>query len=98
MTILDKAFSAEDFRQQGHALIDMMADYLAETPQANDNEQVIPWESPEKQLDYWQQDFQRTEPADPLALFKDVLDRSVQVHQKRYLGHQTTPTLPVTIL
>ena len=27
-----------------------------------------------------------------------MLDRSVQVHRKRYLGHQTTPTLPVTIL
>jgi len=58
--ILRNAFSADDFRQQGHALIDMMADYLAGTTGTNDNEQVIPWESPEKQLNYWQQDFQRT--------------------------------------
>lgn len=96
--ILDKAYITENFRKQGHALIDMMADYLAEATSDREEAQAIPWRSPEEQLDYWKQDFSRPDKADPLELFKDVMDRSIQVHRKRYLGHQTTPTLPVTIL
>jgi L-2,4-diaminobutyrate decarboxylase len=96
--IIDKAYQTENFRKQGHALIDMMADYLSETASDREEVQAIPWKSPEDQLDYWQQDFSKPSKADPLNLFKDVMDRSIQVHRKRYLGHQTTPTLPVTVL
>lgn len=97
-SVLDKAYAVEDFRRQGHALINMMADYLAEATSDQEAVQAIPWQNPDKQLDYWQQDFNQSEMADPLELFKEVMARSVQVHRKRYLGHQTTPTLPVTIL
>lgn len=96
--ILNKAYSTEDFRKQGHELIDMMADYLAEATSDKEEVRTMPWQSPEKQLDYWQQDFSNLNFADPLELFRDVMDRSIQVHRKRYLGHQTTPTLPVTVL
>ncbi|MCC9167715.1 pyridoxal phosphate-dependent decarboxylase family protein [Pontibacter harenae] len=97
-SILDKAYIAENFRKQGHALIDMMADYLAEATSDKEEIQAIPWQSPEEQLSYWQQDFSKPKVSDPLELFKDVMDHSIQVHRKRYLGHQTTPTLPVTVL
>lgn len=96
--ILTKAYKTEDFRKQGHALIDLMAGYLAEAASDKEEVQAIPWESPEKQLSYWLQDFDNPSSADPLELFKDVMDRSVQVHRKRYMGHQTTPTLPITVL
>ncbi|GAB3196949.1 L-2,4-diaminobutyrate decarboxylase [Pontibacter aydingkolensis] len=96
--ILDKAYATEDFRRQGHALIDLMADYLAQATSDSKEVQAIPWQSPEKQLDYWQKDFSKVDTIDPLDLFRDVIDRSIQVHRKRYLGHQTTPTLPVTVL
>ena len=58
----------------------------------------MPWQHPEEQLKYWKQDFSEPSLDQPLELFRDVLERSVQVHRKRYLGHQTTPTLPVTVL
>ncbi|WP_017731532.1 pyridoxal phosphate-dependent decarboxylase family protein [Nafulsella turpanensis] len=97
--IFEQAFSAEDFRKQGHALIDMLADYLSDT-NSNKQEQglAIPWQAPEKQLDYWQQDFARRPLHDPLALFKETMARSVKVHHRRYLGHQTLPTLPLSVL
>jgi L-2,4-diaminobutyrate decarboxylase len=97
-TIIDKAFEIETFRNQGHALIDLMADYLAEATSDKESIQAIPWQSPEKQYEYWHHDFNKPELTDPQTLFKDVIDHSIQVHRKRYLGHQTTPTLPVTIL
>ncbi|PRY06427.1 L-2,4-diaminobutyrate decarboxylase [Pontibacter ummariensis] len=95
--ILDKAYSAEDFRRQGHALIDILADYLADATTDREEVKAMPWQDPDKQLAYWQQDFQKPL-QQPLDLFRDVMAKSIQVHRKRYIGHQTTPTLPVTIL
>ena len=94
---LDQAYAAETFRRQGHELIDILADYLANATTDHEDARAIPWQSPEEQLAYWQKDFQKPL-AEPLGLFKDVMDKSIQVHRKRYIGHQTTPTLPITIL
>ncbi|ALI98026.1 pyridoxal phosphate-dependent decarboxylase family protein [Rufibacter tibetensis] len=94
---LNQAYSAEEFRRQGHELIELLANYLAEATTDKESVQVTPWQEPAQQLAYWQEDF--TKPAtNPLALFQDVMDKSIQVHRKRYVGHQTTPTLPITIL
>ncbi|MCC9136880.1 pyridoxal phosphate-dependent decarboxylase family protein [Pontibacter silvestris] len=95
--ILEQAYSAESFRRQGHELIDMLADYLADATADREDVRAIPWLDPDKQLAYWQEDFQKPL-AKPLDLFQDVIAKSIQVHRKRYMGHQTTPTLPVTIL
>lgn len=94
---LDQAFDVELFRQQGHALIDILADYLNTATADHEEARVFPWQEPEQQLAYWQQDFQKPL-TDPLTLFQEVIEKSVQVHRKRYIGHQTTPTLPVTVL
>lgn len=96
--ILEKAYSVENFRKQGHELVEMMATYLSDVKADRVENPVMPWEDPAGQLEYWQEDFSKPELEDPLELFKDVMQRSVQVHRKKYLGHQTTPTVPVTVL
>lgn len=93
---LEKAYSVENFREQGHELIDMIAHFLEDTE--TDRGLAIPWQHPEEQLKYWKQDFSKAPLDKTLNLLRDVMKRSVQVHRKRYLGHQTTPTLPVTVL
>jgi len=95
--ILNQAYAAEDFRQQGHELIDLLADYLQHTTIGPAEGKAIPWLHPDEQLAYWQEDFQKPL-AKPLDLFQDVMAKSIQVNRKRYLGHQTTPALPITIL
>lgn len=95
---LEQAYDAERFRREGHQLIDMISDYLADATTDREEVRAIPWQDPEKQLAYWQQDFQKPTQENPNELFKDVLAKSIQVHRKRYVGHQTTPTLPVTVL
>ncbi|MBZ9731702.1 aminotransferase class I/II-fold pyridoxal phosphate-dependent enzyme, partial [Salegentibacter sp. JZCK2] len=59
---------------------------------------AISWQHPEEQLKYWQHDFSKPTLEEPMELFTDVMEKSVQVHRRKYLGHQTTPTLPVTVL
>lgn len=93
---LEEAFLAENFREQGHQLVEMMADYLTDITRSKQEGKTISWQQPEDQLEYWEKDFYKPTLANPLDLFEDVLNRSVQVHRKQYLGHQTTPTLPVT--
>ncbi|GAB3169062.1 pyridoxal phosphate-dependent decarboxylase family protein [Telluribacter humicola] len=95
--ILDQAYSADNFRQQGHALIDMMADYLERTTSEKNKEKTIQWQPPTDQLATWQEDAQQPL-ADPLELFQDAIARSIHLHNPRYMGHQTTPPLPVTVL
>ncbi|HEY1007216.1 MAG TPA: pyridoxal-dependent decarboxylase [Sphingobacteriaceae bacterium] len=96
--LLVNAFSVEDFRKKGHEVIDLLADYLDNVTTNRHDDRVIPWRSPEDQLAFWREDFRREETADPAELFREVLSRSVQIHRKQYLGHQTVPTLPVAVL
>ncbi|HYE54150.1 MAG TPA: aminotransferase class I/II-fold pyridoxal phosphate-dependent enzyme, partial [Chitinophagaceae bacterium] len=95
--LINQAFSIDHFRSHGHQLIDLIADYLSDAMH-NDDGVTIPWQPPQEQLEFWKEDF-RSAPLDsPLALFRNVLQRSVHLHSPRYMGHQTATTLPASIL
>ncbi|MEK6481457.1 pyridoxal-dependent decarboxylase [Catalinimonas sp. 4WD22] len=94
--LLHKAFDPEEFRQQGHQLIDMLAGYLHKT-QSDTTLKTIPWKSPEDQLKYWQEDEAKGEDT-VMELFKKVMEDSIHIHHKKYMGHQVVPPAPVTTL
>jgi len=94
--LLDKAFDPENFRQQGHQLIDMLADYLKDV-QSDTDTQTIPWKSPEEQLEKWQAD-EKLRKGDVMQFFKTVIKDSIHIHHKKYMGHQVGVPLPVTAL
>lgn len=85
---LAAAYSTQDFRQWGHALIDMMADHLQQVQQSQ-VPQAIPYRHPEAELAFWQADFDQGT-GDPLAFFRQVLDHSIQLHHPQYMGHQVS--------
>jgi L-2,4-diaminobutyrate decarboxylase len=87
-----------DFRQQGHALVDLIADYL-QNAQNQAFKTVYPQQSPDDALAYWQDDFKKsTEGGDVQAFFKDIIDRSNHLHHPRYMGHQVPPPDPMAAL
>ncbi|MDF9794763.1 L-2,4-diaminobutyrate decarboxylase [Catalinimonas alkaloidigena] len=94
--LLHKAFDPENFRQSGHQLIDMLADYLRET-QSDTNLKAIPWKTPDEQLKAWKEDEAQGK-GDVMALFKRVMEDSIHIHHKKYMGHQVVPPAPVTAL
>jgi L-2,4-diaminobutyrate decarboxylase len=94
--ILDKAFDPDNFRQQGHQLIDMLADYLREV-QSDTEMKTIPWKDPEEQLAKWQAD-EKLGKGDVMQLFKMVMEDSIHIHHKKYIGHQVVAPAPVTAL
>ncbi len=84
---LAEAYDIQNFREWGHQLIDLLADHLQQVQTGRDVP-VIPYRKPEAELAYWQQHFQKS--GEPLDLFKDILQHSIQVHHPRYMGHQVS--------
>lgn len=86
--IFSKVFDPVDFQRKGHALIDLLSEHI--TSVVNGKVKAIPWESPEKQLEFWKRDLNEGQVTDPTCLFKNVMDRSVKLHSPKYFGHQTS--------
>lgn len=96
-TSLHQAYSSEAFRQMGYQLINLLADHL----QAREQEHHLPtikWQEPEQELAYWQDDLKKSEKEDPIFFFKKILERSVDLHNPKYMGHQISPPLPISAL
>jgi L-2,4-diaminobutyrate decarboxylase len=90
------AYSSETFRQQAHALVDLLADHLDTAEKAE--QPVLPYAEPDEQLAYWEADFQKPANADPLPLLADIVHRSIHLHNPRFMGHQVAPPLPLAAL
>ena len=92
--LLTAAYASEDFRKRGHQLIDELADHLE--AQLNDSKtKAINWHIPEQELIFWK-NFLKD--GDETELFTQILKRTTNVHNPKYIGHQVTPTAPITAL
>lgn len=93
---LTDAYSPETFRQQAHALVDLVADYLARAGAGTDP--VLPYVEPDEQLAHWQADFQQPVNPDPLPLLANMVQRSIHLHHPQFMGHQVAVPLPLAAL
>jgi L-2,4-diaminobutyrate decarboxylase len=99
LEILERAYDPERFREQGHALVDQLADYLVRAQQRH--MPVLPWASPEQQRASWVLPDVSCTTADDSKLTEltgRVLDASQHLHHPGYLGHQVTAPLPTAAL
>jgi L-2,4-diaminobutyrate decarboxylase len=94
---LQKAYDPQVFREQGHALIDLLANYLA-SAQSGNLKQVTPWQTPDEALAFWEADFQEPPLTDPIPFWAETIARSTHLHHPRYMGHQVSPVLPLAAL
>lgn len=94
MELIKKTYDAEQFRQQGHALIDLLADHLVAST-AGTPAQVLPWQETDAALRNWLLDFEKAPNDDVIGLFEKVLKESINVHHPRYMGHQISPAAPL---
>ncbi len=93
---LTAAYSPDVFREQAHALVDLMADHLANAQNGADT--VLPYVEPDEQLAYWQDDFAQPANADPLPLLANIVKRSIHLHHPQFMGHQVAVPLPLAAL
>lgn len=92
--LLKKVYATDDFKTRGHQIVDDLANHIANAISGK-NEKVIPWSLPANELQYWK-DFLKN--GDEKLLFKEAINRSTQIHHPKYIGHQVSPTAPITIL
>jgi len=99
MDVLKTAFDPEAFRREGHALIDILADYLADAQSDTFSTPVIPWREPEEQYRFWKEEALMAGEAPAVSEYlKKVLAESIHLHQPRYMGHQVCPPAPAAAL
>ncbi len=89
------AFDGEEFRRQGHQVIDLLADYLQQCQ--NPQDAVLPAGSPAEVLSRWSTDFSQPHP-DFLPLLQQVMADSSHLHNPHYVGHQVSAPLPQAAL
>lgn len=93
---LHESFSADRFRAQGHALIDLLADYLKSAVEQPDKK-VSAFESPEEKLARWHSALQSGQ-MNPMDVFDRYLSETISLHNPRYVGHQVAVTHPLAAL
>ncbi|NER10943.1 L-2,4-diaminobutyrate decarboxylase [Muriicola jejuensis] len=92
--VLQKVYDPNRLRQQGHELIDLMADHLRATLSGS-AEKVIHYQKPEDERDFWMEFFKDQSRSD---FFPQVLKRTTHVHHPRYIGHQVCAPAPQAAL
>jgi L-2,4-diaminobutyrate decarboxylase len=95
--LLAQAFDSEIFRQQGHLLVDKLADYLRRMLQRADLP-VLPWREPADLRQEWAQLLDDPAPVSFAGLTEKLLQQSIHLHHPRCCGHQVAPPAPITAL
>lgn len=90
-------FDPEEFRIEGHKLVDQLADYLAQATSGS-NMPVLPWNEPDKLAEAFSFDSFGGENEPFERFIKRIIDNSIHIHHPRYIGHQVTAPLPLTAL
>ncbi len=94
---IPEQFGPENFRIEGHKIIDTLADYLHDSLSGKEMP-VLPWNEPEKLAEYFSLDSSGGA-KEPLNDFiKRIIDNSIHIHHPQYIGHQVTSPLPAAIL
>ncbi|HHM21115.1 MAG TPA: aspartate aminotransferase family protein, partial [Bacteroidetes bacterium] len=95
---LQDAYDPENFRRQGHRLVDLLADYFGEIKKGGPGTKVLDYVPPEELYRRWQGDFERIPHSDEPDFYKAMLRELTHLHHPRYLGHQTSVVSPVAAL
>jgi len=91
---LSEVYDPKKFKEFGYELIDLISKHLENSEVAKSN--VNNWIEPSEQLNFWKK-YEFNE-SSPTSFFKDILERSINVHHPNYIGHQISPTAPLSAL
>ncbi|WP_161554587.1 pyridoxal phosphate-dependent decarboxylase family protein [Sinomicrobium soli] len=94
---ISQAFQTGTFSEQAITLAKRISREI-ERGISDPGARTIAYESPEAQLRFWEEDSGKTPPEDLMTLVNNIIERSVNLHRRGYLGHQVPPVLPVNIL
>ena len=105
---LAQAYDPAEFRRQGHAVVDLLADYLESLygnsyssespPKPPSREKVLNYVSPEDLYAKWEQDLSSPPTGDLLPFLKIMMHDTIRLHHPKYMGHQRCVVAPPVAL
>jgi L-2,4-diaminobutyrate decarboxylase len=90
-------FNPEEFRNEGHKLVDILSDYLNRTL-TGEEKTVLPWNEPGKLAEIFSFDSGSGENESFENYIGRILEYTNHLHHPHYVGHQVTSPLPLTAL
>jgi L-2,4-diaminobutyrate decarboxylase len=90
-------FNPEEFRKEGHKLVDILSDYLQKTFTGSEMA-VLPWNDPDKLAEMFSFESGGGEKESLDTFLKRIIEHSIHIHNPHYIGHQVTSPLPVAVL
>lgn len=94
-SILRDAYSAEQFRESAHRIVDLLADHLAGSL-AGEHRHSLPWLEPEQSLEHWSRIAEQRVSVEELC--RQLIERSVRISDPKFMGHQICSPAPTAIL
>jgi len=95
--ILD-VYQPENFRKEGHALVDLLADYLKKLEERQEDIKVLPHFAPDEAFSHWESELENPGTKSLTDLFSKVLNEGIHLHHPGYMGHQINPPAPSAAL
>jgi L-2,4-diaminobutyrate decarboxylase len=90
-------FSPEEFRKEGHKVVDTLSDYLADALSGKEMP-VLLYIDPEELVKIFSFESGGGKDESPDSLVRRIISFSNHLHHPNYIGHQVTSPLPVTAL
>jgi L-2,4-diaminobutyrate decarboxylase len=91
MEKLKVAYDSGKFNAGAKALVDILTQHLENA--SNGKNKANNYHSPEESLEFWSKHWEEDHSTE--QLFQDIIERSIHIHNTKYIGHQVTPTLPI---
>lgn len=92
-----KEFDAGEFREEGHKLIDKLADYLDNISKGK-GYPVLAERDPENLYKFFLEKLEKNKDNDLDSIIDEFIESSNHLHHPGYIGHQCTPPLPYAAL
>jgi L-2,4-diaminobutyrate decarboxylase len=96
-TKIPAPFDPEEFRNEGHKLVDTLSDYLHKALKAEEKI-VLPWNEPDKLAGIFSFDSGKGEKESFSNFTERILKYTNHLHHPHYMGHQVTAPLPLASL
>ena len=96
--LIQEAYDPELFRQQGHQLIDLLAEYFTEIKKQDSDKKVLEYIPPEELYNRWEKDAENIPHKNEMGFFKNILKETIHMHHPKYIGHQTSVVSPFSAL
>ena len=95
---IQEAYHSEKFRKEGHALVDLLAEYLKKLEERKEDIKVLPHFSPDEAFSHWENELENPGTKSLTDLFSKVLNEGIHLHHPGYMGHQINPPAPTAAL